>query len=89
MAKQSAKHAINKPLTVEKIRHTLSVKLVELGSVPMLDQKTSIRIINDKYLNLQKCYRYKYEVVSKNSLYNNDIDNCPPLSLSLDGRGLR
>ena len=74
LAKRSAKQATNKPLAIEKIRRKLSEKSVEVGSVSMSDQKISIRIISDKYLKSQKCYRYKYEVISKNSPFKNDVD---------------
>jgi ribonuclease HI len=74
LARKSAKNAFNPPLEVVKVRRKHSSKSVEPSCVPMLNQRISIRIINDKYLNLQKCFKYKYEVISKRNPYFGNID---------------
>jgi ribonuclease HI len=74
LAKQSAKNAINSPLNIIKVRRKLSNNSVVTGCVQMLNQRISIRIINDEYLKVHKCYKYKYEVISKNSPYFKCVD---------------
>ncbi len=74
LAKQSAMNAFNPPLAVVKVRRKRSVKSVEPGCVPMLNQRISIRIITDEYLKLQKRFKYKYEVISKSNPYFGNID---------------
>jgi len=74
LARQSAKNALNPPLDVIRVRRKHSSKSVELGCVPMRNQRISIRIITDKYLRLQRIYKYKYEVISKSNPYFGNID---------------
>lgn len=74
LARQSGRNVFNPPLTVVKVRRKLSVKSVEPGCVPMLNQRISIRIITDEYLKLQKRFKYKYEVISKSNPYFGNID---------------
>ena len=74
MARESGKKALNPPLNIVKIRRKLSTKSVVPGCVPLNNQRVSIRIITDQYLRLQKCYKYKYEVISRNSAYYGDVD---------------
>jgi ribonuclease HI len=74
LAKQSSRNAINPPLNIVKVRRKLSTKSIEPGCVPMHNQRISIRIITDEYLILNKCYKFKYEVISKNSPYYGNID---------------
>lgn len=74
LARQSSRNATNPPLNIVKVRRKLSTKSIEPGSVPMLNQRTSIRIITDEYLILNKCCKYKYEIISKSSPYYGNID---------------
>lgn len=74
LARQSGMNAFNPPLAVVKVRRKRSVKSVEPGCVPMLNQRISIRIITDEYLIIQKCFKYKYEVISKSNPYFGNID---------------
>jgi len=37
-------------------------------------QRISIRIITDEYLDLPRCFKYKYEVISKSSPYYGNVD---------------
>lgn len=74
LAKQSGKNAINPPLNIVKVRRKLSPKSIEPGCVLMQNQRISIRIITDEYLMLNRCYKYKYEVISKSSPYYRNVD---------------
>lgn len=74
LAKESAKKAINPPLSVVKVRRKLSPKSVEPGCVPMLGQTLSIRVITEYNLKTQRLYKYKYEVVSEDSPYSGNVD---------------
>lgn len=74
LAKQSAKNSINKPLTFVDVRRKKSPKSTERGSVKMCGQRISIRIIDSKYLNIHKLWKFRYEVISKGSPYFQNID---------------
>ena len=75
LAKQSAKKATKRLSGVVDVRRKLSNKSVEYGSVKMLGQKISIRIITSKYLSSpHKIWRYKYEVTSKKSRFYKNVD---------------
>jgi len=74
LAKQSAKNAINKPLTVVSVRRKTTDKSVEVGSVKMQGQRILIRIITTEYLRTQKLYKYRYEVISKRSKHYRNVD---------------
>jgi len=74
LARQSSRNAINPPLNVIKVRRKRSTRSVEPGCVPMQNQRISVRIITDQYLRLQRCYKYKYEVISKSNPYYGNID---------------
>lgn len=74
LARQSGNNAINPPLNRVRVRRKLSDKSVDPGCVPMLNQRISIRIITEQYLRLHKCYKYKYEVISKSNPYYGKLD---------------
>jgi len=75
LAKQSAKNATKRLSGFVDVRRKLSNRSVEYGSVKMLGQKISIRIITSKYLSSpHKIWRYKYEVISKKSRFYKKID---------------
>jgi len=74
LARQSGRKAINRPLSVVKVRRKVTSKSVEPGCVPMNNQRISIRIITDEYLKLSKLYKYKYEVISKSSPHYGNVD---------------
>lgn len=75
LAKKSAKNATKRLSGVVDVRRKLSNKKVEYGSVKMLGQKISIRIITSKYLSSpHKIWRYKYEVISKKSRFYKNVD---------------
>jgi len=74
LARQSSRNAINPPINIIKVRRKLSTKSVDPGCVPLQNQRISIRIITDEYLIPNKCYKFKYEVISKHSPYYGNID---------------
>jgi len=82
MARQSAKRPYEKPLSAVRVRRKLSSDSVDIGSVEILGQRMTIRIINSEYLD-QKLWKYKYEVMSKGSKYYGCVDSIFS-SLSMD-----
>lgn len=74
LAKKSARTPINDPLSIVNVRRKKTIKTVDLGSVKMCGQRISIRIVTSEYLRTQKINRYKYEVISKNSKYYENVD---------------
>jgi len=75
LAKKSAKKATRSLPGFVDVRRKLSNKSVEPGSVEMLGQRLSIRIITSEYLTSpHKIWRYKYEVVSKKSRFYKNVD---------------
>ena len=74
LAKGSARQATKSPLTVQSVRRKKTSKSIERGSVALSGQRLTIRIITDEYLRPQKCWKYKYEVVSKASKHHGNVD---------------
>lgn len=69
LAKGSAKRGGYKPLTVVSVRRKKTTKSIERESVQLAGQRLTIRIVTDEYLRVQRCYKVKYEVMSKASPY--------------------
>ena len=74
LAKQSAKNATKRLPGFVNVRRKRSGKSVKPGSVKMLGQKITIRIISSEYLKQQQIWRYKYEVISKGSKFYENVD---------------
>ena len=74
LAKQSAKGVLNRPLEVTTVRRKKTALTVEPGCVPMCGQTLSIRIITDKYMRVQRLYKYKYEVLPDNGTLSGKVD---------------
>jgi ribonuclease HI len=74
LAKQSARSAVEPPLTVVQVRRKLSSEQTRAGSVAMRGQRLVIRIITAEYLGVQKTNKYRYEVMSKHSKYYQCVD---------------
>jgi ribonuclease HI len=74
LAKGSAKRATKAPLTVTSVRRKKTALSVDPGSVKLTGQRLTIRIVTDEYLKVQRCYKYKYEVMSKGSPYFGRVD---------------
>jgi ribonuclease HI len=73
-ARDSAKIPLNKPLSHVSLRRKKTKKSVEVGSVEMNGQRITIRIITSEKLNVQRIWKYKYEVISKVSKYRGNVD---------------
>ena len=74
MAERSAKGPLRPPLTVVSVRRKKSDKAVQRGSVILSGQHLTVRIIVTERLNVQKVWKYKYEVVSKKSPFHGNVD---------------
>lgn len=75
LAKKSAKRATKKLSGFVNVRRKRSERSVEYGSVAMLGQKISIRIITSEYLRSpHKVWKYKYEVISPKSRFYKSVD---------------
>ena len=74
LAKRSAANQIGRHASVVSVRRKKSASAVELGSVAMLGQRLTIRVVTAEYLRVQKLGRYKYEVMSRRSAYFGCVD---------------
>jgi ribonuclease HI len=74
LAKESAQQPGDRRASVIKVRRKKSSKPVEVGSVHMLGQRTTIHVITDEYLGPQRLNKYKYEVMSKASPFRGNVD---------------
>jgi ribonuclease HI len=74
LAKQSAKRAARPSLATVAVRRKKSTKPLELGSVAMLGQRLTVRIVTAQYLSAQKVHKYTYEVMSRRSPFYGNID---------------
>jgi ribonuclease HI len=62
LAKRSALGHLNGPLTPTRVRRSRSPQQVSRGSVPIGGQSMRIYIRTDKWMPVQRCFRYRYEV---------------------------
>jgi ribonuclease HI len=85
MARQSAKLPLGLPLSQVSVRRKRTTESGARGSVSMLGQRLSIRVITCEYLHQQKIWKLKYEVVSKASPYYGKVDTIFSDSLLGDG----
>ena len=74
LAKRSAKQPSRQTASIVKVRRKKSPRNVERGSVGMLGQRATIRIITEEYLRVQRRNKYMYEVMSKKSLFYRGVD---------------
>jgi len=73
-AKASAKSAINDPLSFVIVRRKKTKEKTKIGSVAITGQRVGIRIVTSEYLRAQKVVKYRYEVVSEDSIDFEKID---------------
>jgi len=74
-AKQSAKSISKERIGYVRVRRKkFRNQKSEIGSVKMEGQRLSVQVITDEYLSVQKIYRYRFQVISKNSPYYKNID---------------
>lgn len=74
LAKRSAKGHLQKPLSQVSVRRKQTSKSIEVGSVVPKGQRLTIRIISTEYLSVQRCWKYRYEVISKGSEFHGNVD---------------
>ncbi len=74
LAKASAAQRSGQRLSLVKVRRKKTDRSVELGSVGMLGQRMTIRIITDEFLRTQRMNKYKYEVMSARSEFRGCVD---------------
>jgi ribonuclease HI len=74
LARSSSRIPLNKPLTHVNVRKKKSDKLVAIGSVEMHNQRITIRIITSEHLDVQRLWKYRYEVVSQQNKYGGNVD---------------
>jgi ribonuclease HI len=74
LARESARNALNPPLTVVNVRRKMSNLPVDPGCVLLHDQRLSIRIQIAEDLKIQRQYKYTYEVIPKSSPYYGKVD---------------
>lgn len=74
LARESAKGPTPQRVSHTRLRRKLSPKSVEVGSVQMVGQRTTIRIISDQYLAVQKLLKYRYEVMDEESADFQSVD---------------
>jgi ribonuclease HI len=74
LAKKSAATRTGRQVSIAKVRRKKTDRLVAVGSVQMLGQRITIRVIEDAYLRPQGMNRYKYEVVSRTSPFRGYMD---------------
>jgi ribonuclease HI len=74
LAKQSAKRPLRPPPATVVVRRKKSRQQLERGSVPMLGQRLTIRIVTAQYLSGQRVHKYTYEVMSRRSPFYGKVD---------------
>jgi len=85
LAKASAKSVLRPPLSVVSVRKKWTTQSVSIGSVQMLGQRLSIRVITCERLRQHKLWRLKYEVISKASPFFGKVDIIFATDLLRDG----
>jgi ribonuclease HI len=85
MAKGSAKSTLKPALSVVSVRKKWTAESVSIGSVRMLGQRLSIRVITCEWLHQQKLWKLKYEVISAGSPFVGKVDIMYATSVLADG----
>jgi ribonuclease HI len=74
LAKASAQRPAREPITHVTVRHKKTDKKLERGSVQMLGQRLTIRIITAEYLPTRRLHKLRYEVISRRSQFHGNVD---------------
>jgi len=75
LAKESAKSPVQKKINNVNVRKKkFKEEQVKVWSIEMQWQKMTIYIIDDEYLKIQKVYKYRYQVMTRNSTFYKKID---------------
>jgi hypothetical protein len=72
-------------LSVVSVRKKWTAEPVSIGSVPMLGQRLSIRVITCEWLHQQKLWKLKYEDISAESPFLGKVDIMYATSVLADG----
>jgi ribonuclease HI len=73
-AKSSAKSILSPPIVPIKVRRKKSSNKTKRGWIDMKGQRINIHIITEEYMRLSKLSKYRYEVISKYSIFYNCVD---------------
>lgn len=84
-AKFSANHVFHPPLSQVSVRRKFTDKIMESGSVKMMGQRLTVRIITVEFMVKAKLWRCKYEVRSKTSEFFGNVDIACAENLLRDG----
>jgi len=74
LAKGSARNPVNPALSVVNVRRKLSPHSVSPGSVQMMGQRITIRIVTAQYLTIHHLWKCKFEVLSRASPFYQCVD---------------
>jgi ribonuclease HI len=74
LAKASADSSLTNPDVPTRVRRKWSPRNVEAGNVRMRGQQEIVRVVTDQYLQTQKVYRVKYEIIDAQSDDFQNID---------------
>jgi hypothetical protein len=74
LARRSANRPVGATRVAPAVRRKKTTQITERGSVLMLGQKMTIRVIEAEYLPTQRVHRYRYEVISRRSEFRGRID---------------
>ena len=85
MAKGSAKSTLRPALSVVSVRKKWTGDPVSIGSVRMLGQRLSIRVVTCERLHQQKLWKLKYEVISRASPFLGKVDIIFATAVLADG----
>jgi ribonuclease HI len=75
LAKKSANGHLNPPLSPSRVRRSKTPAQVDVGSVRIEGQELIIYVRTGDYMEIQRLYRYRYEVVDDDSPYNGCADD--------------
>jgi ribonuclease HI len=74
LAKASAKGSLLPARSVVAVRRKKTPERLEVGGVPMLGQRLTIRIVRAEYLRAQRVHKLHYEVMSRRSPFFGKAD---------------
>jgi ribonuclease HI len=74
LAKASAKSPLSQRIYRSSVRRKTSPQRTRRGSVQMLGQQLIVRVIEMQWMAAQKTWKYRYEVLSRESPYFESVD---------------
>lgn len=88
-ARASAQNPLHPALSQVSVRRKHTRERAERGSVRLIGQRLTIRVITCEWLHTQRVWKLKYEVVSKASPYHGKVDIAFSEVLLKDGHTYR